>query len=317
MPDYDRLLDAEIRAFVAKTNSLYAADAATLPMEAQRRTYDRLCAAFHHGRPPGVTAIDAPLAGVPCRHYRPTPATGGATVLYFHGGGYVLGGLDSHDDICAELSARTGRPLISVDYRLAPEHRYPAQEDDAVRVLDALLASGADRIVLAGDSAGGTLAAHAAAARRGPRLVGQVLIYPALGGDYATGAGAVHAEAPLLSRADMEFYQAVRMPTGVAPIDAALPLRAACFAGLPPTVIFTAECDPIADDGPAYARRIAEAGGQAQCFEEKGLVHGYLRARHMSAAAAASFVRIAAAIAALADAVPARDVAYRTAGGAG
>lgn len=301
MPDYARLLDPEVRAFIAKTDSLYDPDTALKPLAEQRRAYDRLCAAFRRPYPDGVTATDAPLGGVPCRHYRPGNARPGATTLYFHGGGYVLGGLDSHDDICAELSALTGRALIAVDYRLAPEHLHPAERDDALATLDALLARGGDRVVLAGDSAGGTLAALAAAARPSPRIAGQVLIYPALGTEYSTGPLPLHADAPMLTQADVMFYEGIRFGGGRGP-DTAWPLRAGPFAGLPPTVIFTAECDPLAGDGPAYAARITAAGGQAQSIEEPGLVHGYLRARHMSARAGASFAAIAAAIAALADA---------------
>lgn len=299
MPDYDRLLDPEVRAFVAKTESLYDPDTALRPLEDQRRAYDRLCAAFRRGLPDGVTATDAPLGGVPCRHYRPDNAAAGATVLYFHGGGYVLGGLASHDEICAELSARTRLPLVSVDYRLAPEHRHPAQERDALAALDALLAATGDRVVLAGDSAGGTLAALAAAARRGERLAGQVLIYPALGGDLSSGSAVTHAHAPLLSRDDMLFYEGIRFGGGRGP-DTAWPLRTGDFAGLPPTVIFAAEYDPLFDDGPAYAARIAAAGGRALCLADHGLVHGWLRARYMSARAEVAFARIADAIAGLA-----------------
>ncbi len=313
MPDYTTLLDPEIRAFIAKTDSLYDPETARQPLAEQRRAYDRLCAAFRRGYPEGVTATDAPFGGVPCRHYRPRGARPGATILYFHGGGYVVGGLDSHDDICAELAAMTGRALIAVDYRLAPEHLDPAQSDDALDALDALLGQGDDRVVLAGDSAGGTLAALAAAARKSSRIAGQVLIYPALGADYSEGAALLHADAPMLTREDMVYYEGVRFGGGPGP-DTAWPLRAGGFEGLPPTVIFTAECDPLAGDGPAYARRIAAAGGQAQCFEERGLVHGYLRARHMSGRAGASFVAIAAAIGALADA--AGEVAKRPAEGA-
>ncbi|OYX45538.1 MAG: hypothetical protein B7Z02_00845 [Rhodobacterales bacterium 32-67-9] len=301
MPDYARLLDPEIRAFIAKTDRLYDPDTATRPLAEQRRAYDRLCAAFRRPYPDAVTATDAPLGGVPCRHYHPDKARPGATILYFHGGGYVLGGLDSHDDICAELSALTGRALIAVDYRLAPEHLHPAERDDALAALDALLARGGDRVVLAGDSAGGTLAALAAAARPSPRIDGQVLIYPALGTEYSIGPAPLHAEAPMLTSADMAFYEGIRFGGGPGP-DTAWPLRADRFTGLPPTVIFTAECDPLAGDGPAYAARITGAGGRAQSIEEPGLVHGYLRARHMSARAGASFAAIAAAIAALADA---------------
>lgn len=298
MTDYTTRLDPEVRAFIARTDSLYDPDTARRPMAEQRRAYDRLCAAFRQGYPEGVTARDARLGGVPCRRYTPPAPRAGTVVLYFHGGGFVLGGLESHDDICAELAAATGLSLVSADYRLAPEHLHPAQVEDALAVLDALLAEGSDRVILAGDSAGGTVAALAAQARKGPRLAGQVLIYPALGGDSGAGSALTHAYAPMLSREDLLFYETVRFgPDAGRGPDTAWPLRSGGFADLPPAAVFPAECDPLHDDGPAYAARLSAAGVPARSVTGRGLVHGWLRARHMSARAAEEFAVIAAAIA--------------------
>lgn len=302
MPDYRSLIDAPTWAFIDRTAAAYPPDAVGLSIADQRRVYDDLCRAFFQGYPPGVAVEDAPVAGVPCRHYRPEGA-GAGTVVYFHGGGFVVGGLHSHDDVCAEIAARTRRYTVSADYRLAPEHPHPAAFEDALAVALALAAAPGP-LVLAGDSAGGNLAAAVAHAgrARGMRPAGQVLIYPGLGGDRTSGSFVTHAEAPMLTAADIAFYARTRYPAGEPIGDVtAYPLHDTDFSGLPPTVIVTAECDPLASDGPAYAARINAAGGRAVSFEEAGLVHGYLRARVTVPRAAESFTRIVNAIAALAS----------------
>jgi acetyl esterase len=297
MPDYDKLIDAETRAFIRATEACYPPEAASFPISKQREAYDAMCRAFFRGYPEGVTAEDRALGGVPCRIYGGGEA---AMLIYFHGGGFVVGGLDSHDDVCAELCQATGFRVISVDYRLAPEHRHPAAFDDALAATRAALAEFPGPLVLAGDSAGGNLtAAVAEALKAEPRLAGQVLIYPGLGGDPDRGSALTHAEAPLLTRDDLAFYASVRYADGQEPADdpTAAPLWAASFAGLPPTVAFSAECDPLADDARAYCGLIGAEGGRAHWWLEPGLVHGYLRARHSVARARDSFTRIAQAIA--------------------
>lgn len=294
--DYERLLDPEMRAFVARVDALYDPATAFAPLSAQRAAYDRLCAAFDYPHPAGLRTEELTLGGRPCRRYSPPGARPGVVVLYAHGGGYVVGSLESHDAICAELAALAGLELVAVDYRLAPEHLHPAQIEDVLAALDALLAGSDDRIVLAGDSAGGTLAALAAAERRGQRLAGQALIYPALGAGTETPSMHRHAGAPGLTRADMRFYEGVRFARGEAGGADAWPLLATDFRGLPPTVIFPAECDPLADDAELYAERLRAAGTPAEVVTGHGLVHGHLRARHMSAAAARHFREIATAL---------------------
>jgi len=290
--DYQSLIDTPTQAFIARTAACYPDDTASAPIAEQRRVYDAMCAVFHHGIPAGVTVRDIPIAGVACRAYSGV----WPTVVYLHGGGFVVGGLDSHDDVCAEICAATGLRVVSVDYRLSPEHPHPAAYDDTLAVTRALLADGP--VVLAGDSAGGNLAAAAALALRGQAVRGQVLIYPGLGGDPNTGSYLTHAAAPLLTRDDVLFYEGIRQN---APDDpTASPLLAADLAGLPPTVAFSAECDPLADDALHYCARLTAARVPAHRVLEPGLVHGYLRARHSVPRAAASFARITAALSALA-----------------
>ena len=307
MTDYATLLDDETRAFIERTNSFYPPDTIDYTIEQQREIYDRMCRAFHAGYPAGLSAetssIETPSHAIPIRIYRAAEPDASAMVLYFHGGGFMLGGLDSHDDVCAELCQRTGYEVVSVDYRLSPEHLYPACHEDGYAAFEWAVTRYADRtIVLAGDSAGGNIAAAVAGRYRAHTHapVGQVLIYPGLGGDHTRGSYVTHADAPMLNTRDMAFYQKIR--TGGADVskDAGFaPLRDDDFSGLPPTVCVMAECDPLASDGPAYRDAILAAGGKAVSFEERGLVHGYLRARHSVERARASFTRIVEAVKAL------------------
>ncbi|QKD00461.1 alpha/beta hydrolase [Mesorhizobium loti] len=305
MTDYKTLIDAETWAFIERTNSYYPPDTIDYTITQQRAIYDRMCREFFAGYPQGVTAetssIATPTYHIPIRIYRTAPQPA-ATVLYIHGGGFILGGLDSHDDVCAELCARTGYEVISVDYRLAPEYLHPAAFDDAMNA-SAWAASTRERpILLCGDSAGGNLCAAVSHATRGhaKRPVGQVLIYPGLGGDRSKGSYVTHAEAPMLTMRDLEFYKHIR--TGGADRTGDVTLSALAdtdFANLPPTVLITAQCDPLSSDGETYRDLVIAAGGRATWFEEPGLVHGYLRARHTVGRARESFTRIVDAVAAL------------------
>ncbi|WP_296744491.1 alpha/beta hydrolase [Mesorhizobium sp.] len=306
MTDYRTLIDTETWAFIEKTNSYYPPDTIDYTIAQQRAIYDRMSREFFAGYPQEVTAettaVATPTGNVPIRIYRNAAPNKAAMVLYIHGGGFILGGLDSHDDVCAELCARTGYDVVSVDYRLAPEHLHPAAFDDAMNAFEWASKTYDCPVVLCGDSAGGNLCAAVAHATRGheKKPVGQVLIYPGLGGDRTKGSYVTHAEAPMLTMRDLEFYKHVR--TGG--VDQAgditqSPLADADFANLPPTVLITAQCDPLSSDGEAYRDRILAAGGHAYWFEEPGLVHGYLRARHMVGRARASFTRIVEAVSTL------------------
>ena len=306
MTDYKTLIDAETWAFIEKTNSYYPPDTIDYTIEQQRAIYDRMCREFFAGYPQGVTAettaVAAPTNSISIRIYRNAVPNKAAMVLYVHGGGFILGGLDSHDDVCAELCGRTGHTVVSVDYRLAPEHRHPAALDDVLAAFEWAISAYAQPMVLAGDSAGGNLAAAVSHATRGHprRPAGQLLIYPGLGGDTSRGSYVRHAEAPMLNMRDLEFYRQARGGGPQEDADPTLaPLADTDFSGLPPTVAITAECDPLSSDGETYRDRIVAAGGKAFWHEEQGLVHGYLRARHSVRRAEASFTRIVGAIAAL------------------
>ncbi|MCK8463220.1 alpha/beta hydrolase [Aliiroseovarius sp. S1339] len=293
--DYDTLIDAETWAFIHETEGYYPPDTISAGIAAQRATYDRMCRAFFTGYPDGVSAQDDRAGSVPIRIYE--CGAHDVTVIYFHGGGFVVGGLDSHDDVCAELCARSVVRVVSVDYRLSPESTHPAAFDDALGAAQYVALTWPGTHILAGDSAGGNLAAAVAHASRGAMsFAGLLLIYPGLGGDMTRGSYRDHAHAPMLTLDDLKAYEQIRFD-GSAPENdpTAAPLTDSDFSNLPSTVIITAECDPLADDGRDYRDAIHAAGGKAVWVNEAGLVHGYLRARHKVQRARASFDRIVAA----------------------
>ncbi|MCG6857316.1 MAG: alpha/beta hydrolase [Salaquimonas sp.] len=305
MTDYSKLIDAETWAFIDRTNAFYPPETVSFTIEQQRAVYDEMCTAFRATCPKGVTAhdtvIDAGDHAIPVRIYD-SVAEPAALVVYYHGGGGVVGGLDSHDDACAEICGQTGYRVVSVDYRLCPEHIHPAAFEDALAGFRWAAENFAGPILLAGDSEG---ARHAAAVAHAIRKdpcppAGQVLLYPWLGADMTKGSYVTHAEAPMLTTRDLEFYRDIRAGGADTSHDpTATPLADTDFSNLPPTVIFSAECDPLCDDGRDYRDRLLTAGGKAVWFREKGLVHGYLRARHSVERARASFTRIVGAIRAL------------------
>jgi acetyl esterase len=306
-PKYDQLIDAQTWAFIRETESWYPPDAVGLTIGQQRAVYDKMCAAFYAGRPANVVVEDRALPqaahSIPLRHYSSTQGAA-AQVLYFHGGGFVVGGLDSHDDVCAEICAGTGFDVTSVDYRLSPEHPFPQDVEDALAVAAAQMGVQAGKpVVLVGDSAGANLCAVVAALTRGAAnaAIGQVLIYPGFGGPKNTNSMVAHAHAPMLTAQDVSFYAAIRSDGATERVadPRFSPLQAQDFTGLPPTVAISAACDPLADDAALYADAVLAVGGRALHVREAGLVHGYLRARHRVDRAGASFARIIKAVSAL------------------
>lgn len=297
------MLDAEMAAFVTETEQFYPANVAQRSVAEQRATYNRMAAHFRAPRPDGLQVRDSSVPGpdgaVPVRHYAPVGGGGGARVVYFHGGGFVLGGLESHDDTCAQMAVRTGREVVAVDYRLAPEHPHPAAYEDGLAAARAVGAQGP--IVLAGDSVGGGLVGGVALAlRREPvQALGQVLIYPSLGGEALDLPGyREKAVMPLLSSEDLRVYQALRSggtPPWSDPTFA--PLSAPDVSGVAPAAAFAVEFDPLCDDGAAWVDRLQAAGVSAASEIASGLCHGCLRARTRSARASAFFDRICQAVA--------------------
>lgn len=299
--DYEQLIDAETWAFIRRTNDCYPADTAERSVAEQREIYNAMARSFLAPRPDVVETEDRKVNGVPVRIYTAGDPT--RTVMYCHGGGFVVGGLESHDDVCAEICAQTGYRVVAVDYRLAPEHMHPAMFDDAWAAFEWILSEYEGGIVLSGDSAGANLCAAVAHHARGrtDRILGQVLIYGAFGGDMNAGSYIEHAKAPLLTRDEILFYQGVRCKDGSPPAGdpTYAPLHDSDFSGLPATILISADCDPVRDDSRDYRDRILAARGKAHWINEEGLVHGYLRARHSVGRARDSFERISLAIEAL------------------
>jgi acetyl esterase len=240
--------------------------------------------------------------GIPARVYRPASAGPHPTVVYFHGGGFTIGDLDTHDGACRLLCRDAEAVVVSVAYRLAPEHRFPAAVEDAVAAtrwafaeVDTL-GGDAGRIAVGGDSAGGNLAAVAAqqAHADGLRLAAQMLLYPTVDmlGDYRSRTK--NADGYFLTVADMHWFG--EQYTGLRADDPRAaevdrdprlsPIRAESLAGLAPAVVATAEFDPLRDEGEAYAAKLAAAGVPVEHRRFSGLVHGFYGMELISPAAA-------------------------------
>jgi acetyl esterase len=289
-----------ILAFHRRCEEFYPADAVDASIEQQRKWYDALCAEFDAPSPAGLTREDELVDGrIPIRRYRPASVSTDTRIYYIHGGGWVVGSLDSHDAICAELADFARAELVSVDYRLAPDHVWPAAFEDCYAVLNFLVADGRP-VVVVGDSAGGNLTAGIVLKARADGvsgIVGQALIYPGLGGDLASGSYLEMSDAPGLTTADTSYYRKILQAPADDPF--AVPLAEKDLSGLPPTYIAGAYFDPLRDDARLYAARLATAGVNVTFREEPQMIHAWLRARHMSEGAREGFRRLAEGIAVL------------------
>ncbi len=298
-------IDQEIRSFIDRTNA-FQVEGNAPDIHRVRDGYNEMCRAFACPYPVGITSADSITVHgdnrIGLRCYTGSGQGQDVAIVYYHGGGFVVGNLDSHDSVCAEICAITGIPVWSVDYRLAPEYKHPCQFQDALHAFH-YLAAIYQRLVVVGDSAGGTLAAAVCHATRGQcsQPVGQVLIYPYLGGENLQLASyRDNAEAPLLSRDDLTFYTDAYQDKSASGNDPTLyPLMATDFDGLPPCYAFSADIDPVRDDAGAYVRALKNADIPATWINTPGLVHGYLRARHCSEKANNAFRSICDAISAL------------------
>jgi acetyl esterase/lipase len=229
--------------------------------------------------------IPGPAGDIPVRIYRPEGQGPLPALVYFHGGGWVIGSIETHDASCRDLANRVGCVVVSVDYRLAPEHRYPAAAEDCyaatrwVAENAASLGIDAGRIAIGGDSAGGNLTAVVALMardRRGPALVHQLLIYPVTDADFTRASYRENAEGYLLTTTAMEWFWGHYVPDSAQRTEAyAAPLRAKDLAGLPPAFVITAEFDPLRDEGEAYAKRLAQAGVATRHERYAGAIHGF------------------------------------------
>lgn len=245
---------------------------------------------------------------VPIRVYHP-PGIGAAApgVIFMHGGGWVIGDLESHDAVCRTLAFRSDAVFVSVGYRLAPEHPFPAAPVDCERATRFIADNAADfgidpdRLALAGDSAGGNLAAVTARRLRdagdGPAIVLQVLTYPATQFTAEGGSLEENGTGYLLTKATMDLFRGMYMPDAAdwTHPDAS-PLLAEDLTGLPPAFVQVAGYDPLRDEGVAYAGRLREAGVPVQMVEYPTMIHGFLRMGRVVSIAQVAMDDIAAAL---------------------
>ena len=222
-------------------------------------------------------AIPGPGGDIPARLYQPVGAPG--VVVAFHGGGWLMGNRDSFDAVCRNLAADSGLAVVNVDYRLAPEHPFPAAIDDAWAATR-WVAQHAQRLAVMGESAGGNLAAVVcllARERRAPKILAQALIYPATDARQQAESLRTYAEGYLQRGADVgHAFRTYALGHGVSPTDWRLsPLLAPSHADLPPALVISAECDAVRDDGEAYASKLSEAGVPATCVRYMGMLHTF------------------------------------------
>ncbi len=272
--------------------AMAAMPASALPVEAVTRVESR--------------TLPGPAGEIPVRIYAPNEQRRLPALVYFHGGGFVIGSLDTHDGTCRSLANAIGCAVVSVDYRLAPEHKFPAGPEDCYAATRWVAEKGGEigvdgsRVAVAGDSAGGNLAAVVALMardRRGPALRHQLLIYPVANHDFGTPSYEENKQGYLLSREMMRWFwnhYLARPEDGENPY--ASPLRAASFAGLPPAHVITAEYDPLRDEGEALAARLQQAGVPTTHVRYDGMFHGFFSMSAMLDAGKRAVAEAAAAV---------------------
>lgn len=234
----------------------------------------------------GDVTIPGPIQPISVRIYRPTTESNQPVLVYFHGGGLVMGSNRSFEPLARALASVSKATTVAVEYRLAPECPPPAQFDDAYAALEWVAQSAQtldvdhNRLAVVGDSAGGSLAAAVALAardRNGPPICTQVLLYPGLDRDMSVPSITALADAPLLARDDIDFMHALVDGDAGPPNDPYLvPAYASDLCGLPPAIVVTAGCDPIHDWGERYATRLRDAGVQTTVTRYPGIYHGFL-----------------------------------------
>jgi acetyl esterase len=299
----------EIEALLARM-----AAAGSPPLEEQsvaeaRRLHAAGAATLHGPAVPVAAAADRTIPGpagdLRVRVYTPHGEPPFPIVVWFHGGGWVVGTLDTFDPICRALAAAVPAVVVAVDYRLAPEHRFPAAVEDCYAATlwasrNAVALGGAQqRLAVAGDSAGGNLAAVVALGARdrgGPAIAFQLLVCPVMDAAMDTASYREKADGYYLTAAGMRWYwdHYLGGADGLRP-DAS-PLRAAFFGGLPPALVITAEHDPLRDEGEAYAARLRAAGVPAAVSRYPGMVHAFYRWRAVTPIADACLREAAAAL---------------------
>jgi acetyl esterase len=286
-------VDPQIQGILDALASLDAPDFAEQTPAQVREAYAAFSAAGA-GEPEVASVEDRTIPGpggdIPVRVYRPSGGGTAGGLVYYHGGGWVIGDLDSHDSLCRRFCAGAGVVVVSVDYRLAPEHPYPAATDDAWAALQWVHANAGalgidpERVAIGGDSAGGNLAALVALRARdegGPAVALQVLIYPATDLVMEHPSITENGEGYFLTKASMVWFAGHYLGPdgehGDATGAGVSPLRAASLAGVAPARVITAEFDPLRDEGDAYAARLADEGVEVEHDTNAGMIHGFFQ----------------------------------------
>jgi acetyl esterase len=260
---------------------------------------------------PAIHAVErlaayGPSGTIALRLYRPTPEHGLPLVMFFHGGGFVLGGLDSHEALCRELALRSGGLVLAVDYRLAPETQFPGSLEDCHAALVWAASNsnrlGADpcRIALAGDSAGANLALATAllARNRGPALSHLALIYPMTDAAAETASSFEFGRGHILTSDAIRWFWKSYLRVAADAVNPLVSVLRADLTGLPPTTVATAEFDPLRDEGEALAGRLQAAGVRTVARRYLGMIHGFVGMGHLTPVAAQALDDVARDLAA-------------------
>jgi acetyl esterase len=304
----DARLDPEVRALLESMEAEGSPPLESLPPEEARRAAAEGLKEVAGPLEP-VALVEEVQAPVPMRVYTPEGNGPHPALVYFHGGGWVVCNLDTHEAVCRAIARRAGAVVVAVDYRLAPEHKFPAAVEDcyAATLWVAASAGRLDidprRIAVGGDSAGGNLAAVVALKCRdegGPALALQALVYPVTNlASFDTASYREFAEGYNLTKSEMEWFRAcylARPEDGAHPH--ASPLLAPSLDGLPPALVITAECDVLRDEGEAYAKRLEDAGALVTCTRYPGTIHPFFSMPGALAQARQAIGQVAAAVAA-------------------
>lgn len=282
-------LDPQAKGFLDHLASLGAPPLEALPVDQARAVYRQIFGGSGEPEAVGSVAdreIPGPDGPIALRIYAPTGAGPFPMLVHFHGGGWVLGDLEAYDPTCRALTNAAKCVVVSVHYRMAPEHRFPAAVEDCFAALQwaarhgASLNGDAGRLAVGGDSAGGNLAAVVAQMARdagGPAIVHQLLAYPVTDYGFGTPSYAQNAEGYLLTKSLMQWFWGQYL-TGATNGDSskASPARASNLRGLPPAHVITAEFDPLRDEGEAYAARLRAAGVPVTAKRYDGMIHGFI-----------------------------------------
>ncbi len=286
-------LDPQAQAYLDQTAAMGIPHIATLTPETVRAGIAAQFEAERQQTPPELVArvenrtIPGPAGEIPIRVYTPEGDGPFPALVFFHGGGWVICSLDSHDGICRALANGAGCVVVSVDYRLAPEHPFPAAPEDCFAATQWVAAHAGElhadpaRLAVGGDSAGGNLTAvvtQMAWAGGGPALAFQLLIYPAV--DFRSDAGypsmTDNAQGYLLDKQAMDWFRDHYLRDEADRTDVqASPMLASDLRGLPPALVITADYDPLRDEGEAYARRLQEVGVPVTVRRYPGMIHGF------------------------------------------